>query len=116
MTDTEKFQAWADRGHWTNWERRPAQTLDLCHLVEMECMGLGEHEKLGTTQLVDRILPGLDDIGRAYITTGLNYLRKHGELSDCYVRGGKNPRTFGHRSILWVSPIHNGTIGLEDIL
>lgn len=115
MNDTEKFEAWAAKGHWTNWERRPHQTEDLRQLIVQECRNLGAGEQLSTTQLVTRILPGLSDRARAYITVGLNYLRKQGELVDCYIRGGKNPRTFGHQSIIWVSP-DDGTVGLEDLL
>lgn len=116
--DTDKFQAWAAKGHWTNWERRPAQTEDLRHLVVCALRRLKEGEQMGTTQLVDQVLPGLDDIGRAYITVGFNYLRKHNLLDGCFIRGAKNPRTFGNPSIIWMNPdfYSDGTEGLEGLL
>jgi len=127
-SETAKFQAWAAKGHWTNWVRKPERAEDLKHLVINELSRLVYTERIGTTNLVDRILPGLDDIGRAYVTVGLNHLRKEGKLNRCYSRGVKNPRTFGHRSLIWHSPLIpyvgvdateepiDGTEGLEDML
>lgn len=119
-SDTAKFQAWAAKGHWTNWVRKPERASDLKHLVQSELGELHPTERIGTTNLVDCILPGLDDIGRAYVTVGLNHLRKTGELEGCFIRGLKNPRTFGHKSLIWLNPNYNpetaGTKGLEDVL
>lgn len=118
--ETEKFQAWAGKGHWSNWVRKPERATDLKFLVWQELAELHHTERIGTTNLVNRILPGLDDVGRAYVTIGLNHLRKEGELDGCFIRGAKNPRTFGHKSLLWLNPNHNpetsGIEGLEDIL
>lgn len=115
--DTEKFQAWANKGHWSNWERRPSQTEDLRFLVTKALERMGIDEQIGSSQLVDRILPDLNDIGRTYITVGLNHLRKKGLLDGCFIRGPKNPRTFGNPSIIWVNPLRaTGTEGLEGVL
>lgn len=127
--DTAKFQAWANKGHWTNWVRKPERAEDLKHLVVNELSRMDRADRLGTTALVDRILPGLDDIGRAYVTVGLNHLRKEGKLDRCFIRGVKNPRTFGHKSLIWLNPtfpyvgfdpeeepLGDGTEGLEGFL
>ena len=127
-SDTAKFQAWANKGHWTNWTRKPERAADLEHLVWNELTRINTKERISTTNLVDRILPGLDDIGRDYVAVGLNHLRKNGKLARCYSRGAKNPRTFGHKSFIWHNPLIpyvgadvteepiDGTEGLEDML
>lgn len=118
--ETNKFQAWANKGHWTNWTRKPERAADLKFMVWAELTRLHHTERIGTTNLVDRILPGLDDVGRNYVTMGLAHLRKVGELDGCFIRGVKNPRTFGHKSLIWLNPNYNpetaGIEGLEGVL
>lgn len=115
MTNTEKFQTWARHGHWSNWERKPDRTEDLRQLIVSTLCEAAV--PLSTTQLVDAILPGIDYVGRIYVSGGIQYLRKHGKLNGFWSRGKPNGRTFGHASIIWgiIEPA-DGAAGLEDVL
>lgn len=104
MTDTETFQQWANKGHWSNWERKPERAELLRHLVMSHCHKLPTADGIGTTLLVESMLPGLDAVGRVYVTGGLAFLRKHEMIEGFYKRGGKNPRSFGNQSVHWVNP------------
>lgn len=117
MNDTKTFQEWANKGHWSNWERKPERTESLRQLVWRECGLLSASDRIGTIKLVEAMLPGLDARGRIYVTGGLAYLRKHDLATNCFERGGKNPHTFGNESVKWKNPNYiDGAIGLEGIL
>lgn len=117
MTDTEIFQAWANKAHWIDWTRKKDRAPWLADRVKDVCDILADGELLSTSKLVESMFPGLDDYGKAYASNGLSFCRKNKLLDGYWQQADKvGAHTYGHKAIRWKCPPSDGTEGLEDIL
>ena len=114
MNDAD-FQRWADKGHFTDWTRKPGRIGLVRERAIMFCRLIPPTGSWSSSDLNHAMFEGINPHARNYLASALQFLRRKKLVDGCWRYGPANAKTFGRPSIRWINPTA-GRAGLEDML